>query len=90
MNTQPAGASIGTSVDLRRFIESAVGLDVVDASPAPLPSIVFDKEVTDTTLFPLNKLGDPSDATIVSFRFKDKFGNIGIAKSSVRVVEQKK
>lgn len=91
--TPPKATSVGTSVKggatpstsdaLRKFLEGASAADAADLGPSPLPPLLNGKEVSPDTFFPAGGW------LKVTFRFKDKFGNVGSAESSVSVVAPK-
>jgi hypothetical protein len=92
--TPPGSTSVGSSVEggatpstsdaLRKFLDGGSAADAADPGPARLPSLLDGKEVGPETFF-------PAGAWLkVTFRFKDKFGNIGSAESKVSVVAPKK
>ena len=74
------GATPSTSDALRKFLEGASAADAADLGPSRLPPIFNGKEVQPDTLFPTGGW------LKVTFRFVDKFGNVGSAVSSVSVV----
>jgi hypothetical protein len=79
------GATPLTSEALKKFLySSAYVVDVVDPWPSPLPPLLNGNKVTDDTFF-------PSGVWLkVTFRYADKFGNVGSADSYVRVYAPKK
>ena len=80
----PGGATPATSDVLRKFLKSAAASDIVDPWPWPLPPVFDGREVTDNTFFPAGKW------LRVTFRYADKFGNVGSAESAVFVKAPKK
>jgi hypothetical protein len=78
------GATPSTSDALRDFLSGASAADSVDSKPTALPPLLNGKEVKDNTVFPIG------DWLPVTFRYVDRFGNLGSAVSSVRVVAPKK
>lgn len=88
--TPPKTTSVGTSVKggatpstsdaLRKFLEGASAADAADLGPSPLPPLFDGKEVGPDTFFPAGGW------LKVTFRFRDKFGNVGRAESSLSVV----
>jgi hypothetical protein len=80
----PGGATPSTSDALRKFLDGASAADSADIGPSRLPPIFNGKEVGPDTFFPAGGW------LKVTFRFKDKFGNVGSAESSVGVVAPKK
>lgn len=85
-----AGATPLTSPALRNFLAIASATDAGDAVPMPLPPLLNGKEVKDDTLFPVDPAEPPDEWLSVTFRFVDKFGNVGAATSSVRIIAPKK
>jgi len=77
--TIPGGATPGTSESIRRFLATARADDLTDPSPTALPPRVRGLAVAETTLFPVGEL------TQVSFRYRDRHGNVGEEWSSVEV-----
>lgn len=84
------GATPITSAALRTFLAGALAVDAGDSTPIPLPPLLNGKEVNDHTLFPIDPAGPPEEWLSITFRFADKFGNVGSAVSSVRVIAPKK
>ena len=92
--TPPAAREVGASVEggatpatsdaLRKFLHSAYAVDAADLWPSPLPPLLNGDKVTDDTFFPSGVWSR------VTFRFADKFGNVGSADSYVRVNAPKK
>jgi hypothetical protein len=78
------GATPSTSDALKGFLEGASAADAADPGPARLPSLLNGKEVKEDTFFPTGTW------LTVTFRFKDKFGNVGSSSSSVRINAPKK
>lgn len=78
------GATPSTSDALRKFLGRATAADAADLGPSPLPPLLDGKEVGPDTFFPAGGW------LKVTFRFADKFGNVGSAESSVSVVAPKK
>lgn len=76
------GATSRTSERLRKFLAGAVAEDLTDNSPHRLPTRADGVDVGRDTLFPLD------ETTAVSFRYRDRFGNVGEAVSSVKVVSK--
>ena len=83
-STGSDGTTPSTSDALRDFLGGASAADSVDSAPTALPPLLNGKEINDKTLFPIG------DWLPVTFRFVDRFGNLGIAVSYVRVVTPKK
>ena len=78
------GATPSTSDALRAFLNSASAKDIVDTKPTALPPLLNGKTVNDGTFFPAGTW------LSVTFRFLDKFGNVGSSVSLVRVNPPKK
>ncbi|GEM_PF-2833138 len=88
--TERGGASARTSRALREFLIGARTSDNSDPAPMPLPPQVDGMDVTEKTLFPLDRGQHPQPCfTPVVFRFQDRHGNIGAAISGVRVVDRR-
>jgi hypothetical protein len=73
------GATPSTSDALRKFLDGASAADAADKGPSRLPPLLDGKEVKDDTLFPAGVW------LKVTFRFADKFGNLGRSDAYVRV-----
>jgi hypothetical protein len=84
------GATPITSPALRTFLAGAVATDIGDAAPIRLPPLLNGNVVKDNTLFPIDPAGPPEEWLSVTFRFADRFGNVGSSTSSVRVIAPKK
>jgi hypothetical protein len=84
------GATPITSPALRSFLASAIATDLGDAAPIRLPPLLNGNVVKDDTLFPIDPAGPPEEWLNVTFRFADRFGNVGSTTSSVRVIAPKK
>lgn len=80
--SQAGGASSSTSAAVAAFLAGASALDVVDSSLTALPPRLGSADVTPATLFP----GDGA-ARNVTFRFRDDWGNVGSAVSSLTVTD---
>jgi hypothetical protein len=78
------GATPSTSDALRKFLDGASAADAADLGPSRLPSLLNGKEVNKATFFPAGTW------LKVTFRFEDRFGNLGSADSYVRVYAPKK
>lgn len=77
------GARVRDSAGIRDFLAGATCRDLVDASPTQLtPLLAGAVEVTSATIFPIG-------STSVTFRCRDRFGNIGTAQSRVKVTASK-
>ncbi len=77
--TLSTGVRAADSPALAAFLASGTATDNVDLTPTRLAPFVNGVPVTSTTTFPFG-------ATVVTFRFQDRAGNIGTATSSVTVV----
>lgn len=86
-STVDGGATPSTSDALRDFLGKATASDAVDNKPTALPSLFNGAEITDSTFFPIST---QNQWLPITFRFKDKFGNVGSATSYLRVVAPKK
>ena len=92
--TAPAAAEVGASVyggatpstsdALRKFLDGASAADAADLWPSPLPPLLDGEKVTDETFFPAGVW------LKVTFRFADRFGNLGSSDSYVRVYAPQK
>lgn len=78
------GATPSTSDALRKFLDGASAADSADVGPSRLPPILGGKVVQPDTFFPAGGW------LKVTFRFTDKWGNVGTAESSVYVTSPKK
>ena len=76
------GALVRDSLPIREFLAGATCRDIVDTSPKLLPPLAAGARVTKTTVFPIGKRS-------VTFRCRDRFGNIGTAQSTIKVVASK-
>lgn len=85
--TVPGGTTLPTSVALKYFLESASASDSVDSNPTALPPLFNGGEITDKTFLPITSQGQ---CHLITFPFKDKFGNHATAKACLRVVLPKK
>jgi hypothetical protein len=95
--TPPGSTTVGTTVEggttpstseaLRDFLGSATASDSVDSAPKALPPLFNGQEVKSTTFFPITTQGQ---WLTITFRFADKFGNVGTGVSYLRVVNPKK
>ncbi len=74
------GATPATSPALRAFLGGATASDASDPAPVQLNPRLGSSDVTETTLFPADGAARP-----VTFRFQDRWGNLGQASSSVNV-----
>jgi hypothetical protein len=85
--TVEGGATPATSAALSTFLETASATDTVDAAPKALPPLLYGQEVHSGTLFPASS--KPDEWLTVTFRFVDKFGNVGSSVSYLRVGKPK-
>lgn len=76
----PGGATPATSAALRAFLAGGTAVDASDPAPARLTPRLGSTDVTGTTLFPAD-----GAARAVTFRFQDRWGNLGQASSNVTV-----
>jgi hypothetical protein len=79
--SQSNGASASTSPAVQAFLAGATALDVVDPTLTALAPRLGTVDITPTTVFS----GD-GIARSVTFRFRDDWGNVGSAASSLTVV----
>ena len=77
--TVAGGATPGTSTALRTFLQRATAIDTADGSPKALSPLLNDQQINDATLFPFSP--KPNEWLSITFRFVDKFGNVGSAVS---------
>lgn len=82
--TVDGGTTPSTSNALSAFLGNATAADSVDSAPKTLPPLLNGNEVTGSTVFPITQ-----EWMIVTFRFADRFGNVGTAVSYVRVIPKK-
>jgi hypothetical protein len=75
-DSEKDGETVSTSPDLHKFLAGSTAIDNSDPEPVPLPPQIGAVDVTETTLFPFG-------TTTVTFRFTDRYGNIGSATSDV-------
>lgn len=74
------GATPATAAALQAFLNGATASDASDPAPARLTPRLGSSDVTGTTLFPAD-----GSARAVTFRFQDRWGNLGQAASNVTV-----
>ena len=86
----PGGATPSTSDALRVFLKRAAAGDVGDAAPERLAPLLGGAEVGDETLFTTDPPDGAEEWHTVTFRFRDRSGNVGTAESWVRVVSSGK
>jgi hypothetical protein len=85
-STVEGGTTPSTSEALRDFLDSATASDSVDNAPKALPPLFNGQEISSTTFFPFTAQGQWHTIT---FRFGDRFGNVGTAVSYLRVIKKK-
>lgn len=78
--TEAAGARPSASFALSLFLAGGSATDLVDPAPVRLTPQVSGADVTGSTLFPIGQ------TTVVTFRYRDASGNVGVATSRVTVV----
>jgi hypothetical protein len=76
------GAVVGASPPIRAFLAAGRCVDVVETATTQLPPLATGASVTETTVFPIG-------VTSVTFRCRDRFGNVGTAQSTIKVVASK-
>src|SRR5262249_11535480 len=77
--TEAGGARASAWPALAQFIAGATAKDLVDTAPVQLASLIGSTPVDSNTLFAIG-------TTLVTFRFRDAGGNIGLATASVTVI----
>lgn len=78
--TTAGGATRATSPALAAFLSAATASDRADAAPVALAPQLAGVDIGATTLFPADNL-----TRTVSFRFRDRAGNVGQASAGVKV-----
>ena len=86
-STGDGGTTPAASDALRDFLGHASASDEADSAPKALPPLMNGKEITNSTFFPITT---QDQWLTITFRFADKFGNVGSADSYLRVVKPKK
>lgn len=74
------GATAATSAPLSSFLNGALAVDASDPAPLRLTPRVGTTDVTSTYLFPAD-----AAARAVTFRYQDRWGNLGQANANVTV-----
>jgi hypothetical protein len=83
--TVNGGTTPSTSDALRDFLDSATASDSVDTAPKALPPLFNGQEITPNTFVPLT---NPGQWHTITFRFGDRFGNVGTSVSYLRVIKK--
>ena len=81
--SEPGGARGRTSPPLAAFLDGGSARDSFDSTTSPLPPLVGFRTADDATFFAAGA-GDIA----VDFRFQDTAGNVGSARSTVRVEDR--
>ncbi len=80
--TSRRGALGRDSPAIREFLAGATCHDIVDTAATQLPPLASGATVTKTTVFTIG-------VSTVTFRCRDRFGNLGTAQSKIKVVTSK-
>ncbi len=83
--TTAGGATRATSTPLATFLAAARATDLADPAPVALAPQMAGLDVAATTLFPADNV-----ARAVSFRFRDRAGNVGSASAPVTISDSLK
>jgi len=84
--TTSGGATGATSAPLQAFLNGATASDVADPAPAWLAPLAGGVAVSSATLFRLD-VDTAGAGTLVTFRSRDRYGNLGSAAARVHVVD---